>query len=63
MTTNAPDTNNLPESDLPSPAKPLRGFAALSPERRRELAALGGKSVPPEKRSFSQNKERFYGVS
>ena len=36
-------------------AKSKRGFASMDPERRREIARLGGKSVPPEKRSFSQN--------
>lgn len=36
--------------------KHLRGFASLSPERRREIAAKGGGSVPAEKRSFSQNR-------
>ena len=34
-----------------------RGFASLSPEQRREIASMGGKSVPAEKRAFSQNKE------
>ena len=34
-----------------------RGFASLSPERQREIASMGGKSVPAEKRSFSQNKD------
>jgi general stress protein YciG len=37
--------------------KAKRGFAAFSPERRREIAARGGASVPPGKRSFSQNRE------
>jgi general stress protein YciG len=37
--------------------KAKRGFAAISPERRREIAASGGASVPPGKRSFSQNRE------
>lgn len=32
-----------------------RGFAAISPERRREIAKLGGAAVPAEKRSFSKN--------
>lgn len=32
-----------------------RGLAALSPERRREIAAMGGRAVPPEKRAFSQD--------
>jgi general stress protein YciG len=39
-----------------SPKKP-RGFAAMSPEKRKAIAALGGKAVPSEKRSFSQSKE------
>lgn len=29
----------------------------MTPERRREIASLGGKSIPKEKRSFSQNRE------
>jgi general stress protein YciG len=33
-----------------------RGFASLSVEKRREIASQGGKSVPAEKRSFSQNR-------
>jgi uncharacterized protein len=37
--------------------KSLRGFAALSPERQREIASKGGKSVPAERRSFAQNPE------
>ncbi len=32
-----------------------RGLAALSPERRREIASKGGRSVPSHKRPFSQN--------
>jgi uncharacterized protein len=36
-------------------AKAKRGFAAMDPEKRREIARLGGKNVPPEKRSFSRN--------
>ena len=34
-----------------------RGFASLTPERRREISSLGGKAVPREKRSFSQDRE------
>ncbi len=34
-----------------------RGLAALTPERRREIAQLGGKSVPREKRNFCKNPE------
>ena len=33
-----------------------RGFAAMDPERRREIARRGGASVPSEKRSFTQNR-------
>jgi general stress protein YciG len=33
-----------------------RGFASMSPEKRREISSKGGKSIPPEKRSFSQNR-------
>lgn len=40
----------------PKTKKP-RGFAAMSLERRREIARMGGSSVPPEKRTFSTNKE------
>lgn len=35
----------------------LRGFAAMDAEKRREIAARGGKNVPAHKRSYSQNKE------
>jgi uncharacterized protein len=38
-------------------AKAKRGFASMNPEKRREIARMGGKSVPPEKRSFSQNSD------
>lgn len=34
-----------------------RGFAAMNPERRREIARKGGASVPGEKRSFSKNRD------
>lgn len=30
-----------------------RGFGSMSPERRREIARLGGIAVPPEKRTFA----------
>lgn len=32
-----------------------RGFASMDPEKQREIARKGGRSVPGEKRSFSQN--------
>ncbi len=34
-----------------------RGFASMSPEKRRELAIRGGKAVPAEKRTFSRDPE------
>ena len=34
-----------------------RGFAAMDPARRREIAAKGGGSVPAEKRSFAKNRK------
>lgn len=37
--------------------KARRGFAVMSPDKRREIAAKGGASVPSEKRSFSQNRD------
>ena len=42
------DTNN-------APVKARRGFAAMSLEKRREIARKGGASVPSDKRSFSQD--------
>lgn len=42
------DAKEKPESGIKR-----RGFASLSLERRRELASMGGKAVPAEKRSFS----------
>jgi general stress protein YciG len=33
-----------------------RGFASLSPERRKEIAAMGGRSVPKYKRTFRKNR-------
>jgi uncharacterized protein len=35
--------------------KSKRGFASMSPEKQREIARMGGSSVPAEKRSFAQN--------
>lgn len=40
-----------------STTKNLRGFAAMSPEKRLAIAKKGGAAVPPDKRSFSQNRE------
>lgn len=35
----------------------LRGFASMSPERRRQIASRGGKNVPPERRVYSTNRQ------
>ncbi len=34
-----------------------RGFASMDAERQRQIASKGGRSVPAEKRSFSQDRE------
>jgi general stress protein YciG len=34
-----------------------RGFAAMSPEKRKEIASKGGKSVPASKRAFLVNRD------
>ena len=33
-----------------------RGFASMNSDKQREIASKGGKSVPSEKRSFSQDR-------
>ena len=38
------------------PGKSRRGFAAMTPERRREISAKGGASVPADKRSFAKDR-------
>lgn len=38
------------------PVKKKLGFALISPERRREIATLGGKAVPASKRAFFVNR-------
>lgn len=43
-------------SDTSAAPRRPQGFAALSPEARREIASKGGKSVPPENRSFSRDR-------
>jgi general stress protein YciG len=45
----------MPTNELPISIR--RGFAALDPERRREIARRGGASVPNDKRSFAQNRD------
>ncbi len=36
-------------------ARSSRGFASMDANKQREIARKGGRSVPNEKRSFSQN--------
>ena len=38
-------------------SKAPRGFAAMSPDQRRRIAAMGGKAVPAEKRAFAQDRD------
>jgi general stress protein YciG len=41
---------------MTKPATSLRrGFAAMDPVLQREIASKGGRSVPPEERSFSRD--------
>jgi general stress protein YciG len=40
---------------LVTPSK--RGFAGMTPEKRKEIATKGGKSVPKEKRAYSVNRD------
>ena len=42
---------------MPEGNKSKRGFASMTPEKQREIASTGGKSVPSEKRSFAQNRD------
>ncbi len=44
-----------PDDEIRRPSR--RGFAAMEPDRRREIARRGGASVPSEKRSFAQNRD------
>lgn len=34
-----------------------KGFASMDPEKRRAIAAMGGRATKPENRSFSKNRE------
>ena len=43
----------MPKGQLGS----TRGFASMGEDRQREIASKGGRSVPAEKRSFSQDRE------
>src|SRR5205085_5304438 len=46
----------MPSVDTGKP-RARRGFAAMNPERRREIARKGGASVPGEKRSFAKDRD------
>ena len=37
--------------------KSRRGFASMTPERRKEIASMGGKAVNPENRAFTKNRD------
>lgn len=41
-----------------SEIKKPRGFACLSPERRSEVARMGGQAVPADKRTYSIDKSK-----
>lgn len=51
------NTEPIMDTLITSKPKAIRGFAAMAPERRREIAAKGGASVPGEKRSFTRNRD------
>lgn len=53
----ASQASSQPAESSAQPRRTGRGFAAMDPERQREIARKGGRSVPDEKRSFSQNRE------
>jgi general stress protein YciG len=44
--------------ETPQKPKIMRGFAVIDPERRKEIARMGGKAVPAEKRTFSRDREK-----
>ena len=46
----------MPTVDSNKP-RARRGFAAMNPDRRREIARKGGASVPSEKRSFARDRD------
>jgi len=46
----------MSENVMAKDGKSRRGFASMSPEKRREIASKGGQSVAPENRSFSKDR-------
>lgn len=46
-----------PELPADEPFKRGRGFASMTPERRKEIAAAGGRAVKRQNRAFSRDPE------
>ena len=40
-----------------TPAKQKKGFALMSSEEVKRIAAMGGRAIPPELRAFSRDRE------
>jgi general stress protein YciG len=49
--------SNMVQNNSSHPARSTRGFASMDPARQKEIASKGGRSVPSDKRSFSQNRD------
>jgi uncharacterized protein len=47
----------MAENQQPNQDSSNRGFASMDEKKQREIASKGGKSVPPEERSFSKDRE------
>lgn len=47
----------MPTKKKPPELHTPTGFAAMTPERRKEIAQMGGRAVPKEKRTFARNPE------
>jgi general stress protein YciG len=50
-----PEVESSPLTTVKAYPHGRRGFASMDPEIRREIARMGGKAVPPQKRAFSQD--------
>jgi uncharacterized protein len=48
--------DNKPGSSGSGRGTSNRGFASMDPATQREIASKGGRSVPPEERSFSKDR-------
>lgn len=46
----------MPHPIDPATGRQRRGFACMSPERRREIAASGGAAQPADKRSYARDR-------